>query len=270
MRIFVTSIAVVLVCASCIKPKPPSPSVVPQEEFVPPTADNRAVKVYSEVTYVIETKPIFFGSPETTKYPVVYTGTGFLRGDRLVTARHVLTGPDVSGIKEVGPYKLDGKNVRLADVTVRIRVSDRSFAPTEVAWGSASDIAFMKLSGQEQRALKLQPFSVGGTPRVGDHVQVWGFPTTVAPQVVTEGSNGPLTVVAVYDAYFVLNARLESGFSGGPVLSVSDGKCLGVAVRTEEKQARVMRLKTDNLNAPFTDYTEGMSIPGGVQKKPTK
>jgi hypothetical protein len=144
-------------------------------------------------------------------------------------------------------------------VAIRIRVSDLSLQPVAVFLSDDKDIAYLKLAQEDLDRLGLRQRVVISVPSVETEVKMWGFPGTISPQPDETKSGGEaLTVVAVYPDYFVLNDSTESGYSGGPVLDRATDDLLGMAIRSEEKQTRVLLLQSHPADVPFTDYTDAL------------
>jgi hypothetical protein len=225
----------------------------------PGRATVKVVKVYSEITYHIE-EDRWFGRRKKHEFSRISTGTAFLLDGALVTSRHVLAGLlPLKDLETVGPHRL-GKGMRVRDVSVRVRVSDRSFQPIKLALHADADLATLVLDWHQMQQLDLRSLSAS-TPAVGDVVQVWGFPSTVAPQLLEASKQGgPLAVVAVHDTYFVLNSPLDPGYSGGPIIDKATGKCLGLVTRSEERQARALVLSLLDTGGAPMPYEDGMTV----------
>jgi V8-like Glu-specific endopeptidase len=71
-------------------------------------------------------------------------------------------------------------------------------------------------------------------PRIGDLVQVLGFPETFTQQLTT----ATVTAVLEQQGYFVLNTKLAPGNSGGLVTD-KDGLAIGVVTSTTKDQTTV-------------------------------
>jgi S1-C subfamily serine protease len=147
--------------------------------------------------------------------PTSFGGTGFLHKSGVdITAAHVVAG------------------CALGDLSIRTS-SDEQMGVTSVSADDVKDLAILRptstLSGTPL------PIASVSEPRLGAQVTTWGYPagyTGLSPLL----SVGYLAGVQDFDVEtpsratrrWVINAAFNGGNSGGPVLSVEDGKVIGV------------------------------------------
>lgn len=201
-------------------------------------------------------------------------GTGFLvnhKGKQLiVTAAHVISSPrSPVSVTDAKTGKTFNKDSILTSRN-RIRVSDLSFTPSRIAVDAANDLAILELHQDDLSVLDLQPLfllqqSRSRTPEIvqpttRQGVQIWGFPSSNQPQLVTN-----IVITAVERSFFVLNQPLQPGFSGGPVIN-ADKVILGVVSRSTQNQTRCVNNSIlinllDNFEAIAKPYRDGQPPP---------
>lgn len=146
-----------------------------------------------------------------------HSGTGFLhRSGRIVTADHVISGCDDRTIKI---ETASGRSVRAA-----VAASDRTL-----------DLALLDAGGKiEEDAF---PISAASRIRKGSPVSTWGYPagyTGNDPLLITGHYSGMAAARTYEDTpsvtRIIVNAAINSGNSGGPLINVRDGKVIGVVV----------------------------------------
>ena len=145
------------------------------------------------------------------------SGTGFLhKSGKVITADHVITGCDDRTIEI---KTASGRSMRAA-----VSASDRTF-----------DLALLDVDGK----IKESSFSISGASRIkkGSPVSTWGYPagyTGADPLLITGHYSGKAPTKTYDDTIpvtrLIVNAAINSGNSGGPLINVSDGKVIGVVV----------------------------------------
>lgn len=217
------------------------------------------IHIATEVEYTCSYKKrnVIWGSTQkTTTFSEIVSGAGFLIGDYIVTARHVVTGKIPEQIHKMGDIDFSVEGNKIDSSTCRIRVSSSGFVPRAIYICLDKDIAILKLAKEDRELLKLQQLSLSTSPlAIEQKVKAWGFPSTVNPQVKTD-----LLVTSIKNQWFVLDHPLGSGFSGGPVVD-KEGAVLGIVSRSEKKQSRIVRLtQQDLLDVIFDPYCDKMVI----------
>ncbi|WP_372366054.1 bifunctional trypsin-like peptidase domain-containing/SEL1-like repeat protein [Candidatus Uabimicrobium sp. HlEnr_7] len=219
---------------------------------------DKIVHIASEIEYKCtyqEPRKLWGTTTKTSTFSEIVSGAGFLIGDYIITARHVVTGKMPSQIAKLGKIDFSLKNNKIHSSNCRVRVSSSSFTPTTIYISPDKDIAILKLSKEDSRLLTLKQLSLSSTsPVIEQKVKAWGFPSTVNPQVKTD-----LLVTSVKNEWFVLDKPLGSGFSGGPVIDSSG--VIGIISRSEKKQSRIVKFgQSDIANAILDHYVDGMII----------
>lgn len=249
--------------ASCSKR--PSPGAPGAPVRSPPVPSVTCVKVFSETAYKLEIKGRIYGSTVKEIRPT-RAGAGFLvlsgRGPLLVTAAHVVCAPPRperivdDGSKTI---RIDGERTTVKSASFRVRVGDLSFQPSRILVDRDCDTALMSLGEEALALLRLSAFELAlPAPEVGAKVKAWGFPGTSVPQL-KEG----MLVAAIEKGYFALNSSIDPGFSGGPLVD-SDGKLLGMVVRSTEQQTRcipaaAIARAAGSFETASAEYADGMS-----------
>ncbi|BBM87217.1 trypsin-like peptidase domain-containing protein [Candidatus Uabimicrobium amorphum] len=210
-----------------------------------------------EYTYSYKKRNVIWGSSQqTATFSEIVSGAGFLIGDYIVTARHVVTGRVPEQILKIGDIDFSVEGNIIHSSACRIRVSSNGFVPRAIYICLDKDIAILKLAEEDRELLQLQQLSLSTSPlSIEQKVKAWGFPATVNPQVKTD-----LLVTSIKNEWFVLDCPLGSGFSGGPVVD-EDGAVLGVVSRSEKKQSRIVKLSQRDLSRVILDpYWDTMFI----------
>lgn len=225
----------------------------------------RVTQIFSELQYTYKDHAWYRPSREAQK-SALRSGSGFLmRGINgspvVVTAAHVICDRiiDSSSIEIAqGETVLSIRPKDIIDAELRVRVSNLSIRPTRIVLDFERDLALLGIDDDAVQALGLQPAEASDVKlKTGDGTVVWGFPGTTHAQLVDS-----MRVSSMNDAFFVLNKQLDTGLSGGPVLT-TDGSLVGVVVRTTQKQARCVRVSyLKGLSQAFddvsVDYMDGI------------
>ena len=147
----------------------------------------------------------------------VHSGTGFLhRSGKVITADHVVSGCD--------------------DRTIEIKTaSGRSVRATVFSSDRTLDLALLDMDGK----IKEDAFAISRASRIskGSPVSTWGYPagyTGTDPLLITGHYSG-IAASRTYEdtspvTRIIVNAAINSGNSGGPLVNVSDGKVIGVVI----------------------------------------
>jgi hypothetical protein len=164
------------------------------------------------------------------------SGTGFLhRSGKVITAEHVISGCDDRTIEI---KTASGRSVRAS-----VSSSDRTF-----------DLALLDVDGKIEEGA----FTISGASRIkkGSPVSTWGYPagyTGTDPLLITGHYSGKAPTKTYDDTAavtrLIVNAAINSGNSGGPLINVKDGRVIGVVVS-----------KMAPLPAYISDYLELLEV----------
>lgn len=147
----------------------------------------------------------------------ILSGTGFLhKSGKVITADHVISGCD--------------------DRTIEIRTaSGRSIRAAKFSSDRTLDLALLDIDGK----IKGSAFVISDASRIrkGSPVSIWGYPagyTGNDPLLTTGHYAGKATTKTYEDTLpkmrLIVNAAINSGNSGGPLINAGDGKVIGVVV----------------------------------------
>ena len=174
---------------------------------------------------------------------VLLQGAGVVVGSNsktmVVTAKHVVS-PN-SKTRSVAQI-VDGDETvtefsTVSQASSRIAIGTVGLQPLSVWLSESSDLAFLEISESDLKLL-LETFQKDPNapmdldpkyyPRPGDELEMWGYPGQHLPQVKKA------TVSAVQDGFFVVNAALDGGFSGGIAIFKEGGQRVpaGIVIRS--------------------------------------
>lgn len=223
------------------------------------------VPIITELTYFYQNKGWVWD--EEKSFSIIIHGTGFLVGDKIVTARHVVAGSRIDKIRSIEGISFDKKSNELKKLLVRIRISGKGIVPKKIFVDDKKDLAFLTLSQEDMNTflspsthgldgINLKRLSLAQIiPSVEQKVKAWGFPSTAVPQLKSD-----LKITSVKKDWFVLNKSLDPGYSGGPVIT-NQGQILGVISRSQKQQSRIVRISTQELSTSlFQDYHDGIVL----------
>ncbi len=180
---------------------------------------------YSLCTYVIGRK-----NDQTNLIELL--GTGFLVGELIVTALHVVNGNDhnlclvMPHISNIETYQ-DVDNKRCQSFPLTIKSAD-----------PIKDICILTMPYRIRLSEELPAWQLGTLDEihVGEKIGIWGFPHCVDGRRVltyqeTElGAKLLMTTSEIKSKYGTVNIQTRPGQSGSPVYSLTTGRVVGVLV----------------------------------------
>lgn len=155
----------------------------------------------------------------------ICSGSAFRVPGGLVTNSHVLRGSDF----EVGIIQFEDM---AEDEVIRLSRDDILAAIEHESPENDHDVAFLRIDEPEFSGRHIFSFGESECLSVGDQIGFIGFPFQMPQLTCHMGyvssiyQSGPVTVIQI-------DGSINGGNSGGPLVSLGDGKVVGVITRSE-------------------------------------
>lgn len=181
---------------------------------------------------------------------------------------------DVQGAFEGAGFLVDAKRrwiltnahvVGQSPSTVQVAFSDGTFRPARKVYvDSFTDVAVLEVAA-DGRQHPVAPIECDGVPEVGEGIGAFGHPLGI-PFTGTRGIVSGKTNKFLNDL-LQIDATVDPGNSGGPVISLRDGRIVGIATAGADRD------KSDRLNfaTPMKDVCRILELlRAGIAPEPPK
>jgi len=183
------------------------------------------------------------------------SGTGFKIGNYLVTNHHVYIAPGAANV-ELRFVNEDGHTTRAAKTITYLVFQQRlQIGLPETSW----DYAILTLNDAEFNAIPSLTLSDSSTIRIGQRIAVLGFQFDQINLSIKQGIlSSRYTRVGV--KYLQVDASVNQGNSGGPLINVDNNRVVGIVTRKHTGLTNAF----DNLFQSFESNMLALQASKGV------